>query len=90
MEHEIVSLPSASTLAVMRREMAERKSPAKAVAVLADPVFEKDDPRVKLGIRDQGLEIREQSTSTKLRSRSSNPQLRAPNPKSPTPTLAER
>jgi len=45
-EHEIVSLPSASTLGVMRRELANRKPAPKAVAVLADPVFSRFDPRV--------------------------------------------
>jgi CHAT domain-containing protein len=45
-EHEVVSLPSASTLAVLRRETGARESPEKTVAVLADPVFEPDDPRV--------------------------------------------
>src|SRR6185295_347893 len=45
-EHEIVSLPSATTLAVMRRELADRKPAPRAVAVLADPVFSRFDPRV--------------------------------------------
>jgi CHAT domain-containing protein len=45
-EHEIVNLPSASALAVLRQEMQGRKAPSKAVAVLADPVFEPDDSRV--------------------------------------------
>lgn len=45
-DHEIVSLPSASTLAVIRRETEGRKPAEKAVAVLADPVFDKDDVRV--------------------------------------------
>jgi CHAT domain-containing protein/Tfp pilus assembly protein PilF len=49
-EHEIVSLPSASTLAVLRRETAGRQAAAKAVAVLADPVFDRDDERIKLAI----------------------------------------
>ncbi len=44
--HEIVSLPSASTLAVLRRELNGRRPAAKSVAVLADPVFSKDDARV--------------------------------------------
>jgi CHAT domain-containing protein/Tfp pilus assembly protein PilF len=48
-EHEIVHLPSASTLAVLRRELAGRKPAAKTVAVLADPVFSADDARVKSG-----------------------------------------
>jgi CHAT domain-containing protein/Tfp pilus assembly protein PilF len=46
-DHEIVKLPSASVLAILRREFAERKPAAKAVAVLADPVFDKDDYRIK-------------------------------------------
>jgi len=46
-EHEVVNLPSASTLAVLRREVAGRKPAAKTVAVLADPVFAKDDERIK-------------------------------------------
>ncbi|MGH9841830.1 MAG: CHAT domain-containing protein [Blastocatellia bacterium] len=46
-DHEIVSLPSASVLAALRRETAGRGSAAKTVAVLADPVFYNDDPRIR-------------------------------------------
>jgi CHAT domain-containing protein/tetratricopeptide (TPR) repeat protein len=45
--HEIVSLPSASVLAILRRETGGRPAAARTVAVLADPVFEADDPRVR-------------------------------------------
>ena len=45
--HEIISLPSASMLAVLRREVATRRPAANAVAVFSDPVFQPDDPRVK-------------------------------------------
>ncbi|HJQ22515.1 MAG TPA: CHAT domain-containing protein [Blastocatellia bacterium] len=45
--HEVISLPSASTLAVLRKEVAGRKPAPKTIAVLADPVFEKNDERVK-------------------------------------------
>jgi CHAT domain-containing protein len=44
--HEVVNLPSATTLAVLRREAASRKPPEPRVAVLADPVFDRRDPRV--------------------------------------------
>jgi CHAT domain-containing protein/Tfp pilus assembly protein PilF len=44
--HEVISLPSASVLAVLRLQMAGRKAAPKAVAVLADPVFAADDARV--------------------------------------------
>ncbi|HYN21379.1 MAG TPA: CHAT domain-containing protein, partial [Thermoanaerobaculia bacterium] len=37
--HEVVSLPSASALAVLRHELAGRPKAAKTLAVLADPVF---------------------------------------------------
>jgi CHAT domain-containing protein/Tfp pilus assembly protein PilF len=54
-EHEIVHLPSASTLAVMRRELAGRQPAPKAVAVLADPVFSADDARVKTATLAQNI-----------------------------------
>ena len=47
LNHEIISLPSVTTLAVLRREASGRKAATKTLAVLADPVFEKDDERVK-------------------------------------------
>jgi CHAT domain-containing protein len=45
-ESEIVTVPSASTVAVLRRDLAGRQPAPKAVAVLADPVFDRQDPRV--------------------------------------------
>jgi len=44
--HEIVNAPSASTLAVLRRESSGRKAAPKALAIMADPVFNLDDSRV--------------------------------------------
>jgi len=46
-DHEIVNLPSASTLAVLRHEQAGRKQPTKEVVILADAVFDKQDARVR-------------------------------------------
>jgi CHAT domain-containing protein len=47
-EHEIVNLPSASVLALLRRreENGRQSAHMKSVVVLADPVFDKDDSRV--------------------------------------------
>lgn len=45
-KHEVVSLPSASILAVVRRDLKGRKSAPKTVAVFADPVFGILDERV--------------------------------------------
>ena len=44
--HEIVSLPSASTLAVQRRELASRPPAPGGIAILANPVFSEKDARV--------------------------------------------
>jgi CHAT domain-containing protein/Tfp pilus assembly protein PilF len=43
--NEIVYLPSASALAVLRNETADRKAPEKVLAVLADPIFDTEDAR---------------------------------------------
>ncbi|HMY71592.1 MAG TPA: CHAT domain-containing protein [Blastocatellia bacterium] len=51
--YEIVNLPSASTLAVLRRELKDRKPAAKTVAVFADPVFEADDQRLPKEVRER-------------------------------------
>src|SRR6185503_15341514 len=47
LEHEIISLPSVSALAVQRKEMARRKTAEGMVAVIADPVFDRRDARLK-------------------------------------------
>jgi CHAT domain-containing protein len=46
--HEIVTAPSASVVALLRQETGNRKPAPRTLAVLADPVFSKDDPRVSL------------------------------------------
>ncbi|HEX3531632.1 MAG TPA: CHAT domain-containing tetratricopeptide repeat protein [Thermoanaerobaculia bacterium] len=50
--HEIVSLPSASVLALLRQEAAGRPAPPDRIAVVADPVFRADDPRLPATTRD--------------------------------------
>ncbi|MEG4544280.1 CHAT domain-containing protein, partial [Microcoleus sp. Aus8_D2] len=46
-QHEIITLPSASTLAILRQNYADRKPPNQTLAILADPVFSQNDERVK-------------------------------------------
>jgi CHAT domain-containing protein/tetratricopeptide (TPR) repeat protein len=53
-DHEVVSLPSASAVAALRRDTAGRAAPSGAVAVIADPVFERDDPRLRAAVRASG------------------------------------
>lgn len=49
LDHEVVSLPSASAFAVQRRNLEHREPAPKAVAVIADPVFSAADARFKSG-----------------------------------------
>ena len=48
MDHEIINEPSASTLALLIRETAQRKPARNSVAVFADPVFEANDSRIQV------------------------------------------
>ena len=45
--NEIIYLPSASTLAVLREQVERRPAAEKTLAVLADPVFDKHDDRLR-------------------------------------------
>jgi CHAT domain-containing protein len=49
-DHEILSLPSASTLAALRNEMGRRKPAPKTIALFADPVFDRNDERLKANL----------------------------------------
>lgn len=44
--HEVADLPSATALAMQRRLLARRPPAAKRLAVIADPVFDLQDPRL--------------------------------------------
>jgi CHAT domain-containing protein len=63
-EHEIVSLPSASTLATLRLETAGRKPAEKSLAVLADPVFTDDDTRVRRDVGKAGAKVKTKSADS--------------------------
>jgi CHAT domain-containing protein/tetratricopeptide (TPR) repeat protein len=52
--HEVVSLPSASALAIQRAELAGRHPAPKLLAVIADPVFDRTDARLKMLATDAG------------------------------------
>ncbi|MCA1991514.1 MAG: CHAT domain-containing protein, partial [Coleofasciculus sp. S288] len=45
-QNEIITLPSASTVAIQRRQLQNRPTAAKKLAVLADPIFALNDSRV--------------------------------------------
>ncbi|MCP4656675.1 MAG: CHAT domain-containing protein [bacterium] len=46
-DHEIVTLPSVSVVQLLRDRHTARSEPSREVIVLADPVFQSDDPRVE-------------------------------------------
>ncbi|MEG4813169.1 tetratricopeptide repeat protein [Microcoleus sp. K5-D4] len=46
-DHEIVLLPSASTLGILRQNYSDRQPPTRTLAILADPVFSPEDERLK-------------------------------------------
>ncbi len=52
-KHEVINLPSASVVAVLRRERIGRQPGAQVVAVFADPVFDTGDIRVQHGAADE-------------------------------------
>ncbi|HEY9703845.1 MAG TPA: CHAT domain-containing protein, partial [Allocoleopsis sp.] len=45
-DHEIINLPSASTIGFIRQDITKRNTPPKTLAVFADAVFSADDERV--------------------------------------------
>lgn len=45
-KNEIVNLPSAGVLAELRQNSTNSVKPAKTIAIFADPIFEKNDPRL--------------------------------------------
>jgi CHAT domain-containing protein len=53
-KYEIINLPSASTLAELRKETADRRPAPKTIAVIANPVFSPDDSRFALARREAG------------------------------------
>jgi CHAT domain-containing protein len=46
-KHEIIYLPSASTIAILRTTAANKPLGPKTLAILADPIFGKNDPRIR-------------------------------------------
>ncbi|MBX9254874.1 CHAT domain-containing protein [Desmonostoc muscorum CCALA 125] len=65
-EHEIVNAPSASTIAVVRNETKNRNVAVKKLAVLADPVFSKDDNRLKPSVANGGQNRGKNPNATEL------------------------
>lgn len=54
-DHEVVTLPSASTLAILRQPLKKTETPTKTIALIADPVFAQDDERLQDVIETPGI-----------------------------------
>jgi len=59
--HEIINLPSASVLGVLRRETKDRPRATKTIAVFADPVFGAQDSRIGSISKPQPFDNSEQA-----------------------------
>jgi CHAT domain-containing protein len=70
--HEIVHLPSASVLALLREGMSGRAPAPGALAIIADPVFDADDYRVsKAGRRQEPGALAAKASEERTRGRGS-------------------
>jgi tetratricopeptide (TPR) repeat protein len=85
--HDIVSLASASALAILRQELKDRKPAPRSIAVLADPVFSADDPRVQQRFRTLNPYTFEQNKAKRI---SPTPSRQPPTPDNATPSDLER
>ncbi len=78
-DHEVVNLPSASALAAIRRESGGQRKAAGTLAILADPVFDTNDPRVAMAARKRetggNLVVNLRSAGTSSSAPASNPEL---------------
>ena len=66
-DNEVVSLPSVSTLAILRRDTRTQASVAGSVAVIADPVFDANDERLaaaKNGVARSNSRAKSQDNAT--------------------------
>jgi len=67
-DHEIVTAPSTAVVALLRQETKNRKPAPKALAVLADPVFSTNDPRVLTARAAHAAKVEKDSTGEAMRS----------------------
>jgi CHAT domain-containing protein len=68
LDHEIVTAPSTAVVALLRQETANRKPAAKTLAVLADPVFSNNDPRIASALAAHVAKDENDSTADAMRS----------------------
>ena len=52
-DHEVINAPSASSLAEFRKRKSQRARAPRTIAIVADPVFERDDDRFEMTLSHQ-------------------------------------
>jgi CHAT domain-containing protein len=62
LNHEIVSLPSATTIDILRQELKGRQKAPKSLAILADPVFSNTDKRFTGVTQNRSLKNNDQQS----------------------------
>ena len=72
LNHEIVNLPSASTIAIQREKIAKRNIAPKKIAILADPVYSSNDERVSGKSTTYDLDIEIERSALKRSAKSLN------------------
>jgi CHAT domain-containing protein/Tfp pilus assembly protein PilF len=73
--HEIISLPSASTIAILRKQIKGRTKAAKTLAILADPVFSAKDQRVSgksFNVANNNIDLQLEESALKRSTRNIN------------------
>ena len=65
-DYEIVTMPSASVLAVQREQMKMRAIPTAGVAVIADPVFDRTDRRLARSLTPALMPPNERDDTTRI------------------------
>ena len=72
LNHEIVNLPSASSIAIQREKTANRKIAPKKIAILADPIYSPNDKQVTGKVRNRSLKLELESSALERSAKSLN------------------
>ncbi|MEM9926951.1 MAG: CHAT domain-containing protein [Cyanobacteria bacterium P01_D01_bin.50] len=72
LNHEIVNLPSASTIAIQREKIAKRQIAPKKIAILADPVYSPNDKQITGKVENRSLQLELETSALERSAKSLN------------------
>ncbi|MEO1376254.1 MAG: CHAT domain-containing protein, partial [Cyanobacteria bacterium J06635_10] len=75
LNHEIVNLPSASTIAIQREKLTKRNIAPKKIAILADPVYNSNDEQVRGKAENKSLQLELEHSALKRSAKTLNRKL---------------